>query len=78
MPEMASIIIRRCTESLRSSEVRCAKCKRTPLAGEELHEMDTGDVLCDLCLAVVPPEDRRAVRSDRVHANERPLPVAPA
>ena len=53
------------------------KCERTPLAGERLHEMDTGRVLCDLCLAALPEDDRRAVRSERVHASEQRLAVVP-
>ena len=56
---------------------RCSKCERTPLAGERLHEMDTGHVLCDLCLVQLPEENRRAVRSERVHAGERALAVVP-
>jgi hypothetical protein len=52
------------------------KCERTPLAGERLHEMDTGRVLCDLCLAALPEDDRRAIRSERVHAGEVRLAVA--
>ena len=56
---------------------RCTTCERTPLPCERLHEMDTGRVLCDLCLAALPEEDRRAVRSERVHASEVPLAVVP-
>jgi hypothetical protein len=39
--------------------------------------MDTGRLLCDLCLAALPEDDRRAVRSERVHASEVPLAVVP-
>jgi hypothetical protein len=63
---------------LSSNQERCGKCDRTPLAGERLHEMDTGRVLCDLCLLALPEEDRRAVRSERVHASERHLAVVKA
>ena len=45
--------------------------------GERLHEMDSGRRLCDLCLAQLPEEDRRAVRSELVHASERHISVAP-
>ena len=77
MPDLASMLVRK---SLRSSVViadQCSACKRTPLPGEGLHEMDTGRIVCDLCLAEIPEEDRRAVRSERVRAGERPLAVVP-
>lgn len=56
---------------------RCASCKRTPLAGERLHELDSGTLLCDLCFGALPEEHRLAVRSQRVGASERPLAVVP-
>ena len=77
MPDLGSMLVRR---SLRSNPVtseQCSACKRTPLPGEELHEMDTGRIVCDLCLAEIPEDDRRAVRSERVRAGERPLAVVP-
>jgi hypothetical protein len=39
--------------------------------------MDTGRILCDLCLTELPEADRHAVRSERVRASERQLPVVP-
>jgi len=39
--------------------------------------MDSGRVLCDLCLCELPEGDRNAVRTERVHASERQLAVAP-
>jgi hypothetical protein len=42
-----------------------------------VHELDSGRTLCDLCFAVLPDERRLAVRTERVHASERPLEVAP-
>ena len=55
----------------------CSQCQRTPVPGERLHEMDTGRLLCDLCLADLPEEDRQAVRTERVGASERRLAVVP-
>jgi hypothetical protein len=39
--------------------------------------MDTGRMLCDLCLSELPEDERHAVRTERVHAVERQLAVAP-
>lgn len=77
MPDLAGILLRRSVGSLDSGRSRCSTCQRTPLVGEELHEMDTGRLLCDLCVSALPEDDRRAVRSERVHASERQLAVAP-
>ncbi len=77
MPDLAAILLRKSARSLDSGRARCTGCHRTPLVGERLHEMDTGRVLCDLCLSALPENDRRAVRSERVHASDRHLSVAP-
>lgn len=77
MPDLAAIMLRKSARSLDSDRARCTGCHRTPLVGERLHEMDTGRLLCDLCVASLPEADRRAVRSERVHASERHLTVAP-
>ena len=49
---------------------RCADCRRTPLAGERMHELDAGRVLCELCFARASggPPPRRA---QRARARER-------
>jgi hypothetical protein len=77
MPDLAAILLRKSARSLDSGRTRCSGCRRTPLVGERLHEMDTGRVLCDLCLSALPADDRRAVRSELVHASERHLSVEP-
>ena len=71
------MLLRKSLRSVAPSGGRCAACHRTPLAGERLHEMDTGRVLCDLCLAALPDDEQRAVRSERVGASERRLAVVP-
>jgi uncharacterized protein with ACT and thioredoxin-like domain len=53
----------------------CHDCRRTPLAGERMHELGSGRTLCELCFGALPEESRTAVRSERVHASERPLAV---
>ncbi len=77
MPDLAAILLRKSARSLDSARTRCTECRRTPLVGERLHEMDTGGVLCELCVSALPEEDRRSMRSERVHASDRHLSVAP-
>jgi hypothetical protein len=77
MPDLASIIVRSSIGMLPSTTASCAGCRRTPLAGERLHELDGGSMLCDLCFAVLPEGERVAVRTERVHASERRLSVVP-
>jgi hypothetical protein len=77
MPDLAGMLLRRSLGALAPSGARCGGCERTPLAGEQLHEMDAGHVLCDLCLLALPEQDRRTVTVHRVHASERHLKTAP-
>jgi hypothetical protein len=55
----------------------CQQCRRTPLAGEQMHRLDSGSALCELCYGALPEEHRLAVRSERVHASERPIAAVP-
>ena len=75
MPELASMLVRSSIGTLPSSATKCGDCRRTPLAGERLHELESGRTLCDLCFALLPEERRLAVRTERVHASERRLAV---
>jgi hypothetical protein len=77
MPDLASIIVRSSIGTLSPSHASCGSCRRTPLAGERMHELDGGRTLCDLCFAGLPEEHRVAVRTERVHASERRLAVVP-
>lgn len=76
MPDLGAMLLRRCLGSLSPASDGCGECRRIPLAGERLHELETGRVLCELCFGALPEERRQAVRSERVHAGERPLAVA--
>ena len=78
MPELASILVRNSIGSLPPSTVACGSCRRTPLAGERMHELEGGRSLCDLCFAGLPEERRVAVRTERVHASDRRLAVVPS
>jgi hypothetical protein len=77
MPDLGAMFMRSCLGSLRPSAEGCAECRRIPLAGERLHELDSGRVLCELCFGALPEDRRLAVRSERVHAGERKLAVVP-
>jgi hypothetical protein len=77
MPDLSAMLLRRSIGALSSSHDGCAECRRIPLAGERLHELDSGRLLCELCFGALPEERRTAVRSQRVHAAERRLAVAP-
>jgi hypothetical protein len=76
VPDLSNMLIRRSVGAAKPRE-SCGGCGRTPLAGERLHELDSGAHLCDLCFAALPEERRLAVRSERVHVNERRLAVVP-
>jgi hypothetical protein len=77
MPDLALPMMRQSVCALGPSGCACADCGRTPLAGERLHELDSGRVLCELCFAALPAERRSAVSTQRVGASERKLAVAP-
>ena len=76
MPELAAMLVRSSIGTLAQTDSSCSDCRRTPLAGESVHELDGGRHLCDLCFAQLPEERRLAVRTERVHASERRLAVA--
>jgi len=77
MPDLAGMLLRRSVGSLGSGRASCSRCRRTPLVGERLHEMDTGRMMCDLCVSALPEDKRAPVRTERVHASDRQLSVAP-
>ena len=77
MPDLAGMLLRRSVGSLDSGRACCSRCRRTPLVGEQLHEMETGRMMCDLCVTQLPESKRTSVRTERVHAADRHLTVAP-
>jgi hypothetical protein len=77
MPDLAAMLVRSSIGTLAPKDLSCGECRRTPLAGERLHELESGSTLCDLCFARLPEERRVAVRTKRVHASERRLAVVP-
>ena len=77
MPDLAGMLLRRSVGSLDSGRTCCSGCRRTPLVGERLHEMETGRMMCDLCVSELPEGKRVSVHTERVHAADRHLTVAP-
>jgi hypothetical protein len=75
--DLASMILRSSLGAVGHHRSSCTKCRRTPLAGELLHEFGSGKTLCSLCLAELPEAERSPLRSERVHAAERRLSVIP-
>lgn len=77
MPDMNAFLLRTSIGALAPSGHACEDCKRTPLAGERLLEVDPGGLLCELCFGALPEERRTAVRTERVHTSARRLAIAP-
>jgi hypothetical protein len=77
MPDLAGMLMRSSIGALASPGDRCHDCRRTPLAGERVHELASSRLLCELCFGALPEESRLAVRSSRVPASERRLAVVP-
>ncbi len=74
---MDSMLLRSFIGALPATAARCAGCRRTPLAGEIVHRLESGRLVCELCFAALPAGDRQATGSERVHASERRLAVVP-
>jgi hypothetical protein len=75
--DLESLLLRKAVGSMTGERSSCAHCGRTPVPGELIHELESGPVLCSLCLASLPERDRATVRSERVHAARRQLAVVP-
>ena len=67
-------ILRRHARS--ADRTRCSSCGRHPLAGELLHELESHELVCQLCLGELPEAKRATVGSERVPVGERPRLVA--
>jgi hypothetical protein len=72
--EIASILLRNSLGSLHSDRARCSSCLRTPLIGEHMHTLDSGRLVCSLCLSKAGAEP---VSSERVRATDKKLAVVP-
>ena len=77
MPDLDSMLLRRSLSAPAPPADRCGSCRRTALAGERLHELGSGRVVCELCFVALPEDRRVAVRSERVHTAAGRLAVVP-
>lgn len=77
MPDMDSLLVRSFIEALPATAASCGDCRRTPLAGETVHRLEGGPLVCELCFAALPAARRHVTSSERVHASERRLAVVP-
>jgi hypothetical protein len=75
--DLGSILRMKASRTHRGEDHTCSGCRRVPLAGELLHELSTHRRVCQLCLADLPEAKRETIASERVHASNRPLAVAP-
>jgi hypothetical protein len=77
MPRDLASILRMKAATRRGADHTCSGCRRVPLAGELLHELSSHRRVCQLCLAQLPESKRETISSERMHASNRPLAVAP-
>ena len=77
MPRDLATILRLKAARANGRDHHCSGCHRVPLAGELLHELSSHRRVCQLCLARLPESKRQTIASERIHASDRPLAVAP-
>jgi hypothetical protein len=77
-PSLESIMLRKSVGSMEVERLTCSGCERTPLVGEFLHEIESGALVCGLCLRELPEAERAPRSSRRLHAGERGLRVVRA
>ena len=76
MPDLAGLLMRSSIGALTTGD-QCDECRRTPLAGERMHRLDSGPALCELGYGAGPAARRPAVRAARGHASARPSAAVP-
>jgi hypothetical protein len=75
--DLAAILRIKAARSQKRQDHSCSSCHRVPLAGELLHELSSHRRVCQLCLTALPESKRQTIASERMHASDRPLAVAP-
>ncbi len=73
--DLHETLLRNSVASVGADRDGCSGCRRIPLSGELMHDLEDGRHLCSLCLKRVPESQREALRSERVHVLARRLPV---
>jgi len=73
--DLHETLLRNSVSSVPAGRDGCTGCRRIPLSGELMHDLEDGRHMCSLCLKSVPESQREASRSERVHVLARPLSV---
>ena len=73
--DLHETLLRNSVASVGADREDCSGCRRIPLSGELMHDLEDGRHLCSLCLKRVPEGQREALRSERVHVLSRGLAV---
>jgi hypothetical protein len=73
--DLHETLLRNSVASVEPGRDGCSGCRRIPLSGELMHDLEDGRHLCSLCLKSVPESQREASRSERVHVLPRRLSV---
>jgi len=73
--DLHETLLRNSVAAVGADRADCSKCRRIPLSGELMHDLEDGRHLCSLCLKSVPASQREASRTERVHVLPRPLAV---
>ena len=73
--DLHETLLRNSVSTVSADRAGCSGCRRIPLSGELMHDLEDGRHLCSLCLKSVPESQREALRSERVHVLARPLAV---
>jgi hypothetical protein len=73
--DLHETLLRNSVAAVAADRAGCSDCRRIPLSGELMHDLEDGRHLCSLCLKSVPESERVELRSERVHVLPRPLAV---
>lgn len=75
--EISAFLFRKSVGALGEEAHRCSRCRRVPLPGERVHELESHRLVCELCLVTLPESKRTTIGSERVSVGERRLSVVP-
>ena len=75
--EITSFLFRKSVGALGEHARHCSSCRRVPLPGEVVHELESHHVVCELCLGTLPESKRTTIGSERVPVTDRRLSVVP-
>jgi hypothetical protein len=73
--DLHETLLRNSVASVGADRPACGGCRRIPLSGELMHDLEDGRHVCTLCLKRVPESQRGDLHSERVHVLPRRLAV---